>query len=1040
MQKNIFLSIIYLFVLLSLITNEQIQANSDATHWTFNTRDANGEALEIVTPKADRKTLEDANPYALTRSFGNNSGRNNNGNGFNKFKDFFRDAKDSAFYGVSHTTRHLPLEALGFYSAIGALALYECAIAVKSNPTACSEFGQMLEDPISHFSFFVFMSTNHSVSHFLNTGGRSFIPRSAIGYIGMAAGSFISSLTVEFLIDTDIQYIRRTLFKGNKTSIDRDRLSLAYKNAYDKFVLDPLGISRHTPHLISLPLAAFLSSVTHSFLSIIGYQVGHNNLITRVDDFSQKLNTTPTKLIRVNGIYQSRKTIGKRILLPMLRLVVKTGNFFAFTSNPIVGFTFRVGQIVIFFAWNDILHPPIQRAWDLRKHNDEMNDTRISILEHLTTGYERQPIQQSNSISPISFASILSFFTPLPSHQRDLIRERSNIQNGLTTLLNTFPNHNPSYSLGENSQDFPETLLGIPNLTEQIETDLFPGETTRPRGDVLSEHILLFNLHVHNYRETLLNEINMAKMRWEAFFAPATAWQYTTYNFYKHLIETQGQLSFETEPRLPVYTHLSSLRNDPEAHNYYYQYLTPALNTKSKGMLDALYFSSRSLDDSNNVSANRLLNESKVLKFGVEPNVVHELSNSDIQWLNERLSNEHSFLFGEPTENHLSLVSLLNKGFPISQMYDFEDFDLQVRIETVLNAPTSFRLNSDILYTKNTQEIFSFMQFLESQSEGMRHYYVSLANGGWDWDQFYRFNTDDIAIRYEALSMGLPGELLNTKTTYEINNLMEFLESQPRTIQSFYITLANQEWDWDQLLTLTIADINLLMKASQLGLHPEFLKANDIQTISHFVQFLENQPSEDARSQYLESQPSEVMKSHYINIANEKYEKEVEIETKVNIVQGAARHFSSSITEGSRHYGITYYSTLEKLLISMVCGQSFEDIDLIDRGALGLGNLEFNAPRIWRNRPAFCDQIETVHHAFFVEKNGQNTYYYNLLDYVSKNIGYQITLEEFEYFWNNQVLPATEPAKSRYMNRKTDVLVEDMSSVYNDTGYLFFPS
>ena len=348
MKKNIFLSTIYFLVPLIIISNGQAQTGSE-THWTLNVQSANGEALEIVTPKAGLKVREEASPNALMRVFNNNSNRNNNSSAFgdsitareqppyvsNTFGDFIRNARDSVAYGVSHTVRHLPLEAASFYSAIGALAVYDCAIEVKSNPMACSEFGQTLQDPISHFSFFVFMSTNHSVSHFLNTGGRSFIPRAAIGYIGMAAGGFVSGIAAELLTDIDIQYIRKNFFKGNKTDIDRDRLEQAYKNAYDKFVLDPLGVSRHTPHLISLTLAAFLSSATQSILSF-----ANNNILSRTENLTHRLYRAPIEVIKRNGIYEPKRAMTKRIFLPVLNLMVKTGKWLTFIHNPIIGFTF----------------------------------------------------------------------------------------------------------------------------------------------------------------------------------------------------------------------------------------------------------------------------------------------------------------------------------------------------------------------------------------------------------------------------------------------------------------------------------------------------------------------------------------------------------------------------------------------------------------------------------------------------------------------------------------------------------------------------
>ena len=936
MKKNIFLSIICLIAPLTLKTNGQAQVDPPPP-WVLNVQVANGEELKIVTPKSDQEARKDASPNAIIL--------NHNNDNSSAFRDFVRDVRDSAVYGVSHTVRHLPLEAASFYSAMGALAVYDCAIKVKSNPMACSEFGQTLEDPISHLSFFIFMSTNHSVSYFLNTGGRPFIPRAtrdyvdrvaggkvrwpfpfipraAIGYIGMAAGSFVSSIAAELLTDTDVQYIRKNFFKGNKTDIDKDRLALAYSNAYDKFVpTETELISRHAPHLISLTLAAFLSSATQSILSF-----ANNNILSKTENLNDKLRRAPIKLIKRNGIYHpTKRTMTKRIFLPVLKLTVKTGKWltlFSF-SNPIIGFTLRVGHIVIFFAWNDILHPPIQKAWDLRKYNEKMNDEKISILEHLTAGYEKRSItQELNNVAHANLlTNIFSFaFNFLSLNQRDRLRERTHIQDNLIALLNTSSDQVSLQYADVDNQYFPEILLDVPHLTEEIETDLFVGETTKARGDVLLEKILQFNVYAQDYRNTLLREFDEAKYRWESFFQPAISWQNTTYNFYRHIIETQKQLSFETEPRTPVHTRPPhQLSNDPTAKAYYYQNFFPDQNTKSKGMLDALHFSSRSLNESNNIFTQRLLDESRVLRFGVQPNIVHQLSNPDLQWLHERLSNEHTLLTSEPTENHLSLVSLLNKGFDISQMYDFEDFDFQVRLETLLNEKPHLKLNPDILYTKSTQEINEFMEFLKSQPEGIASYYIHLANQGWDWNQLYTFNIDDIIVQYNTL-------------------------------------IANQ-----------IAEEDISQKT---------------------------------------------------------------------IVQNGAMYFDPSNSQGSRHYGIIYYSTVEKLLISMVCGESIEEIDLVQRSAFGLGNLEFNAPRIWENKPALCDQIETVHHAFLVRENNQDIYYYNLLDYVSKNIGDQLTLEDFENFWRSQVIPTVEPILSQYMERKTNVLGEDISNIYNDTSYL----
>ena len=210
MQKNIFL-FIFLLTPFILITNGQANIPND-NHWNINVAGPNGESLEIIIPKANPEDIEGASP--------------------NNFRNLAKQTLNSVSHGFNHTIHRFPMEAAGFYTALGAIAVYNCAIEVKNNPMACSEFGQELKNPISYFSFFLFMTTNHSVSHFLNTGGQSLIPRALIGYLGMAAGSFVSSLSHEFLVDPNIRYIVSHFFKSGKTSIEEERLSRAWQDGF----------------------------------------------------------------------------------------------------------------------------------------------------------------------------------------------------------------------------------------------------------------------------------------------------------------------------------------------------------------------------------------------------------------------------------------------------------------------------------------------------------------------------------------------------------------------------------------------------------------------------------------------------------------------------------------------------------------------------------------------------------------------------------------------------------------------------------------
>ena len=775
--------------------------------------------------------------------------------------------------------------------------------------------------------------------------------------------------------------------------------------AFKTFVTD----SKHVPHITSLLLSAFASSLT------------------------QKLLFSIPMMVFKKAIYP---VIGRRIFLPTLNLMFKAGTSLTL-ANPIVGFTLQVGHMILFFTWEDILGPPIERAWDLRKYSDEMDHDKISILEHLTAGYNQQPIpivqQPTTNINRAGLAGFLtSIFSnnPLSPSQREATRDNLSIRRNLIGLLNASPDQNPLQYSDKNNQHFPEILLDIPNLTDQIETNLPSGEITKARGDVLLESIFQLNLHIQHYRETLLKEFYDTQYRWAEFFKPAISWQYTTRNFYEHIIRTQKQINFETEPKLPAQVRLSPQSNtNPRARHHHNTSLFSNQNNKSRGMLDALYFASRSLDSSNGMFTNRLLDESNVLRLGVEPHIVHQLSNSDLQRLYQRLSSEHSF-FGNPTENHGYLVSLLNKGFDISQMYNFEDFDFQVRIEFFENDDfKSTPISPNILYTKSTQEIYDFMNFLKDQPISLRYYYIRFANDGWSWNQLLQLTDNDMTVLTEATDLGLNPDILKLKNTQEIYEFTRFVKNQPEGMRDYYIHFANHGWDWSRLRALTSDNLDVLKIALNLKLDQEFLKTTSIQNIQQAVEFLESQPEEDRDSianafSIIKKEPSNVLTQN--------------TNMPTSIVQSGAEYFNpSSNNEGLRHYGIIYYSTLEKLLISMVCGDSVEEIDLIQRSGFGLGSLEFNAPRIWKDRPTLCDQIETVHHAFLVQENNQDVYYYNLLDYVSKNVGDQITLEGFEEFWEKQVTPGIVPVLSEYMERQTTVLREELLGAYNNNDYSY---
>ena len=913
---------------------------------------------------------------------------------------------NSFAYGFRHTLSHFPSSYLTFHIALGAMALWDCFIRMKDNPMACEEFEQSLTDPIAFSSFFLFMMSNHTTLHFLkkhlttpdpgiflnkqlpsHTGASSFIQtflnanKNIIRklflkpeYIGLAAGMVVSHIAVDILTDPNIKYLATNLFSFKKNAYEKDQWSQALDATEQRWFYEE-GMLRwraYTPDMIAVILSVVAANGS-TMLTQKGVSLMIQSLV-RKGIIDPRGNTLPgmaaLKLGRSSGIFHAfysqpsglKHGVGL-FTNNILRGAITLGS--ASLTRIRLHWSLAILQMIHFFAWNDYMAPHVEQWWDIAKIAHRMKYEESAILHHLASGYQVSPSETQIESSPDKgfLASFVEFFRGGRSslHQERIENNIHllNIQDTLFGFLNlpqtqqghenlqylnkhkSIFNHVPDLTVMTNNpfethqknNDHIE-LATVSDFEDEMQNPVEDNKESKPRGDFLLEHINRLDASVNQYRGSLYGIQNEVQ-RWNAFLLPASANYHTTYNFYKHVIKSADQISFE---------------NPSTRHN------------KSRGMLNALYFNSRPLSLSNAISAQQLHLESQLLQHGLMPELVHTLSESE--------SNAQKILHkldSSSDEEHALLITYLNAGFNIRRIDEFEKFDYQVHIEGLKRGISKIFLES---YT--TEKLYEFIQKLDEINKNQDVYIEAT----------YYF----------------PLEYITAEMDTEINDPL--------------------------YVTILIAGLEQKRKQEQeqAGEESENSPSNvpDV-AISEYPNIM--YPG----AEYFDKGHPDIMPSFHI--------------------------YSSSRVSQEREHGIDYFSTVEKLLIDMVCGPSLSELlsrsQLFEReGLFSPGALTFNAPRLWREKPSFCMgglRLRNVHHAFLVLENNERTYYHNLLDYISQKINtsedteHFKSIENFDQFWKD-IESAKEHIFNEYEAIQWNAFYEEFSQKYDLTDYKHYHS
>ena len=269
--------------------------------------------------------------------------------------------------------------------------------------------------------------------------------------------------------------------------------------------------------------------------------------------------------------------------------------------------------------------------------------------------------------------------------------------------------------------------------------------------------------------------------------------------------------------------------------------------------------------------------------------------------------------------------------------------------------------------------------------------YLNLGLNPFVVNEFEKFDYQArINAYYLDISPVILDQLGKEHTSY-IQELISFLEDQPMRQRAIYVFAANQRWDWTKIEGQYD---NLVAKLGEEGYQIEEIQKEYRGNIQSLY---EVDPYEDLRG------------AKYF-----------------------ARDVGQMTSLHKRYHGIIYYSGTEKLLIGIVCGKSSEELkhQIMHRNYV-LGNLTFEPPRLFKDRPSFCGQLRHVHHSFSVEENGQIVRYRHLLDYVSKNV--PTDENEVKTFWE-QIEGFSNQAYDKYKAEEVNAFSRILST-YEDKSY-----
>ncbi|MBX3016991.1 MAG: hypothetical protein KF767_03810 [Bdellovibrionaceae bacterium] len=157
---------------------------------------ANGKALrQFVWQRTAPKTLEEFRP--------------------SKVRQWLKTMKSNSGSILTSKVRHFPFEAAAFFTAIGAINMYDLIFHYQHNPVIMKQFGESQMDPVTHVSFMAFMAANGMTSEPLQEVMRNPRLHYFLPYFGMSMGMMASNIVHDVWASKMLRACAKSMFSNN---------------------------------------------------------------------------------------------------------------------------------------------------------------------------------------------------------------------------------------------------------------------------------------------------------------------------------------------------------------------------------------------------------------------------------------------------------------------------------------------------------------------------------------------------------------------------------------------------------------------------------------------------------------------------------------------------------------------------------------------------------------------------------------------------------------------------------------------------------
>lgn len=287
----------------------------------------NGQKINVQVDMANQEALNEVSPSKLQEKM--------------KSPSFLKEVKEM--------TMNFPMEAIQFYSVIGAFAIYDCTVHYQNNPSACMDFFGSLGEPLTYISFYSFLLASHTTNRIGMVLGKSkiltksgFASRFLWGQMGLASGSFVSGFIDELARDPNLSIITKLMWR-KKTPEDQKVFNEALKKLEERWFTTK-EMRRFIPQMTSLLSAALASHASQSLIKRFAYKKTAQGFALR---------PFVARFVFKKGILQVAK----------LRWM----------SGPI--------NLIIFIAWDRILAPIVETVYEDSKFNHDFSKVNKEFLE-----------------------------------------------------------------------------------------------------------------------------------------------------------------------------------------------------------------------------------------------------------------------------------------------------------------------------------------------------------------------------------------------------------------------------------------------------------------------------------------------------------------------------------------------------------------------------------------------------------------------------------------------------------------------------------